>query len=61
MRAKKLNQTEAAKRLGVSQSTVSDWLSGKKLPEGENAVHIEARTHQAVRCADWYPRSTAAE
>lgn len=60
MRAEGLNQTEAAKRLGFSQSCVSEWLAGKKRPEGDSALKIERRTREAVLCADWY-RTAAAE
>src|ERR1043166_9685350 len=35
MRAGKLNQAALAKRLGVTQPTVSRWLTGKQVPEVE--------------------------
>ena len=35
-----LTQTEAARRLGVDQSTVSFWESGKKLPRASMLVKL---------------------
>lgn len=31
-----MSQTEAAKRLGVSQVAISDWESGRRFPRPEN-------------------------
>ena len=39
-----LNQTEAAKRVGVSQATWSDWEAGKKLPSADKAFDLEEKT-----------------
>jgi transcriptional regulator with XRE-family HTH domain len=45
------DQTEAAKFLGVAQSTYSDWENGRKSPSLENIVMLEKRTGGAVRAA----------
>lgn len=36
MRLRGIKQKEIALEIGVSQPTVSDWVNGKKIPEGEN-------------------------
>jgi transcriptional regulator with XRE-family HTH domain len=33
-----ISQSELARRLGVSQPTVSDWISGKKTPSGDKVL-----------------------
>ncbi|MDO5330414.1 MAG: helix-turn-helix transcriptional regulator [Bacillota bacterium] len=35
-----LSNSQLSKRLKVSQSTISDWLSGAKLPSGEHVEDI---------------------
>lgn len=35
-----LSQGEVARRLGINQSTVSYWESGKKLPRGTTLVKL---------------------
>lgn len=37
-------QIEFAKRIGVSQPTVCDWLSGKITPSVENLITISSKT-----------------
>jgi len=36
----KMSQKDLAKAMGVSQPTVSDWESGRKVPSGKNAVKL---------------------
>lgn len=36
MKLRGIKQKEIALEIGVSQPTVSDWVNGKKIPEGEN-------------------------
>lgn len=40
----KTTQTQFAERLGVSQPTVSDWLSGEVKPSIANLIAISADT-----------------
>jgi transcriptional regulator with XRE-family HTH domain len=35
-----ISQSELARRLGVSQPTVSDWISGKKTPSGDKVLSL---------------------
>lgn len=36
----RLRQSEAAEKIGVRQSTISEWETGKKLPKIENLLKI---------------------
>lgn len=36
MRLRDIKQKEIAMEIGVTQPTVSDWVNGKKIPEGKN-------------------------
>lgn len=36
----KINQAELARRVDVSQPTISDWENGKKVPSGKNLVRL---------------------
>lgn len=36
MRLRDIKQKEIAAEIGVTQPTVSDWVNGKKIPEGKN-------------------------
>ena len=35
-----ISQSELARRLGVSQPTVSDWIAGKKTPSGDKVLSL---------------------
>ena len=35
-----ISQSELARRLGVSQPTVSDWIAGKKRPSGDKVLAL---------------------
>jgi transcriptional regulator with XRE-family HTH domain len=35
-----ISQSELARRLGVSQPTVSDWIAGKKKPSGDKVLAL---------------------
>lgn len=52
MHKEKLNQTEAAKRLGTSQFNISRWLAEKNEPSLRMAIVIERKTRGAVKVAD---------
>ena len=45
--------TGLAKQLGVSHPTWSDWESGKKTPDLDNALKIELLTNGAVPLEEW--------
>lgn len=36
----KISQAELARRVDVSQPTISDWENGEKVPSGENLVRL---------------------
>ena len=38
--SRELTQTEIAKMMGVKQPQVSNWLSGKRIPNAENLVKL---------------------
>jgi len=46
-----MNQTELAKRLGVSPQAVSSWTKGRALPEPERMAEIESILGIPMR--DW--------
>ena len=48
-----LTFTAAAAMLGVSQATVSDWESGKKVPKLASAVAVDKKTDGAVPADSW--------
>ncbi len=35
-----ISQSELARRLGVSQPTVSDWIAGNKTPSGDKVMAL---------------------
>lgn len=41
---KEITQADFARRMGVSQPTVSDWLNGKSLPSVANLREISRET-----------------
>jgi hypothetical protein len=38
--SRELTQTEIAKMMGVKQPQVSNWLSGKRIPNSENLIKL---------------------
>lgn len=50
-----LTQTALAKRLGVSQGLVSQWVAGRTAVSAERAIEIERATSGAVRCEELRP------
>lgn len=42
LKIKDIKQKEIAIEIGVAQPTVSDWVNGKKYPEGENLTKLAA-------------------
>lgn len=52
MKREGLTQPEAAKRLGVSQQNVSNWVRGKNTPSLRVALAIARATRGAVTAAD---------
>ena len=39
---RELTQTEIAKIMGVKQPQVSNWLSGKRIPNAENLIKLSS-------------------
>lgn len=39
---RELTQTEIAKMMGVKQPQVSNWLSGKRIPNAENLIKLSS-------------------
>ncbi len=52
-RGSKLTQQDAAKALGVSQSTLSELENGKLVPKVDTAGRIERVTAGAVPVTSW--------
>ena len=50
-----LSQTEFGKRIGVSQSMVSQWLTGKRPMSARAAVQIEKKTRGEIMREDLLP------
>ena len=48
-----ITQTEAAKRLGVSQATYCDYEAGNKVPRMDKAEDMERLTEGAVKLPEW--------
>lgn len=57
MDANELTQPELAKRLSVSQSAISQWLSGARFPKPEMLSRIRDLTDGAVTPNDFLPAS----
>ena len=51
-----ITPSEFAKRIGVSQPTVSRYLRGVRFPRLKHLVAIERETGGAVRASDFLPR-----
>lgn len=47
--------------LGISSSTLSSWIYGRRTPSLELAVRIEELTKGCVRCVDWTVGSVDAQ
>lgn len=47
------NAAEFARNIGVDDSTVSYWRSGKRLPSLFNVKKIQKLTNDSVRAEDW--------
>jgi len=54
MAKKGINETEMARLLGMSQPTVSRYLSGERMPKPRNMAKIVAVTGGRVRPDDFY-------
>lgn len=52
-------QIEASALLGVSQTALSDYESGKKIPGLDVAFRIEEVTKRRVRAAMWRTKKAA--
>jgi len=55
----KTQQRELAEMLGVNQTAVSQWVTGKTTPTPENIAKIEQATRRKVRFADWVAQKAA--
>jgi DNA-binding transcriptional regulator YdaS (Cro superfamily) len=55
MKRHRLSQKEFGKRVGTSQSMVSQWLTGRRPIGAERAVAIERRTKGEISCEDLLP------
>ena len=51
METRRTSQTELAKRLGVRQQTVSEWLTRRKIPELRQARELQRVT--GIRVDSW--------
>jgi phage repressor protein C with HTH and peptisase S24 domain len=56
MAARQVNQTQLAKDLGVSQATLSKWLSGQHPPSAEDYVKVQQMHERLVKPAVLKPR-----
>jgi DNA-binding transcriptional regulator YdaS (Cro superfamily) len=48
-----ITYTEAARRIGVKDSTVLRWASGARKPGIDDAIAIEKLTGGVIRAEDW--------
>ncbi len=55
----KTTQLELAERLGVHQTAVSQWVTGRTMPTPEKIAQIEVVTKRKVRFADWMAAKAA--
>lgn len=55
-----LTHSAFASKLGVSQVTVSRWVTGRRFPDHKMILKIEDATGRKVKPADWYKQETAA-
>ena len=56
--SKKITQEDFATRIGVEQSTVNQWLNGKRRPRDEHKVMIATATKGKVPASEWLPEVT---
>lgn len=56
MRQHKLSQKEFATKMGVSQSAVSQWLTGRKSISIRTAEQIEKRSAGKIRVRALFPK-----
>ncbi|MDA3888976.1 MAG: helix-turn-helix transcriptional regulator [Allgaiera sp.] len=54
-----MTQRSFAKILGVRESTVSDWMSGKLRPSAQNMLRIETKTGGNVTMRAWFDLGSA--
>jgi len=57
---KRLSAAEFARRLGVTESAVSRWLSRQSRPSLDHMVDIEKFTEGVVAVRDWLDGEAAA-
>lgn len=50
-----VKQKWVAAKMGVPESTVSAWVTGRHAPVLDNAVLLEKATGGAVKVQDWGP------
>ena len=53
MVSKGLRQSDLAKKLGVSQVTVHNWVNGKRPPSGLHMMEIYVMSKGKVGLKDW--------
>lgn len=53
LKSKHLTQADFAAKLGVTQSRVSEWLTGKRRPGLDMALRIQQVTRGKVKAAVW--------
>jgi transcriptional regulator with XRE-family HTH domain len=56
LKKKRLTQSDFAAQAGVSEPSVSLWLSGTYPPSGPSAMLIQSATAGAVPFAAWFPK-----
>jgi transcriptional regulator with XRE-family HTH domain len=49
-----------ADKLNVSQVTVYRWATGRRFPDRDMILRIEAATARKVKPADWFKREASA-
>lgn len=47
-------QIALAQAIGVTQSTISRWLSGDSVPTAEPLIRLESRSDRKIRVQDFF-------
>lgn len=58
LRTAELTHSAFAEKIGVTQVTVHRWVAGKRFPDRDMILRVEAASAGLVRPADWFQPAT---